>query len=113
MTEIENIEVPVSPKERKIQWLRYTAIAASILIIVTTVVFWRSVNKSKERKVELSFEEIERNINDSATAARLLAATELLANYPDFKEIVENQYRYIAQRYPETSASEKIKLKIQ
>ena len=80
---------------------------------MTTAFFWRSVNKPQEQKVEISFEEIERNINDSANAARLLAATELLADYPDYKEMVENQYRYIAQRYPETSVSEEIKLKIQ
>ena len=113
LAEIDSVPVAASPKERKIHWLRYAAVAASILIIVTTAVFWRLINEPQERNAELSFEEIERNINDSANAARLLAATELLADYPDYKEIVENQYRYIAQRYPEISASEKLKLKIQ
>ena len=112
LIEIGNVPVAALSKIRKIHWLRYASIAASILIVVTTAFFWRSVNKPHERKVEISFEEIERNINDSASAARLLAATELLADYPDYKEIVENQYRYISQRYPGTPAAEKIKLKI-
>ena len=79
----------------------------------TTTILWSSFNKQQEPKLDLSFEEIERSINDSANAARLLAATELLADYPDYKEIVENEYRYIAQTYPDTPAAEIIKLKIQ
>jgi predicted anti-sigma-YlaC factor YlaD len=110
--EIDSVPIAASPKIRKIHWFKYAAIAASILILVTTAVFWRSVNKPQERKTEMSFEEIERNIDDSASAARLLAAIELIADYPDYKEIVENQYRYVTQRYPEISTSEKLKLKI-
>jgi len=112
LTEIQNVAIPDLPKERKIHWLRYAAVAASILIILTTIIT-SSINKKQEPELEVSFEEIEKSINDSANAARLLAATELLADYPDYKEMVESQYRYIAKRYPETSATEKIKLKIQ
>jgi predicted anti-sigma-YlaC factor YlaD len=113
LTEIDNVAIPASPKIRKIHWLKYASVAASILIIVTTAILWNSSNKQQEPEIQLSFEEIERNINDSANAARLLAATELLADYPDYKEMIENQYRYIARVYPGTPAAEKIKLKIQ
>lgn len=113
LAEIESVPVTASPKIRKIHWFRYAAIAASILIVLTTSILWHFVNRPEKKELELSFEEIERSINDSANAARLLAATELLADYPDYKEMVENQYRYIARVYPETPAAEKIKLKIQ
>jgi anti-sigma factor RsiW len=111
LAETESIEIPVQPKIRRIHWLRYAAVAASIFIVVAISLLWRGVSRPK--RVELSFEEIERNIAESANAARLLAATELLADYPDAKEIVEQQYRYIVQKYPQTPTAAKIKLKIQ
>ena len=113
LAEIDSVPVAASPKTRKIHWLRYAAVAASILIVFTTSILWNSVNRPKKREIEMSYEEIEKSINDSANAARLLAATELLADYPDYKEVVESQYQYIARVYPETPAAEKIKLKIQ
>jgi predicted anti-sigma-YlaC factor YlaD len=111
LKETEAVEIPIRPKARKIHWFRYAAVAASILIVVTTSIIWRGINRPQ--KAELSFDEIERNIAESANAARLLAATELLADYPDAKGIVEQQYRYIAKTYPGTPAAAKIKLKVQ
>ncbi len=112
LREIEHVKIKEPAKTKKIHWLRYASIAASIAIIVITGILWHSFNKEKEPEVQLTFEEIEKNINDSANAARLLAATELLANNPDYKEMVENQYRYIAQTYPDTEVAQKIKSKI-
>ena len=111
LKDTETDEVPIRQKTRKIHWFRYAAVAASILIVVACSIVWREM--SRPPKAELSFEEIERSIAESASAARLLAATELLSEYPDAKEIVEQQYRYIAETYPQTSAAAKIKLKIQ
>jgi len=111
LRETEAVKKPARPKTRKIHWFRYAAVAAGILIVVTTSVVWREI--SRPQKAELSFDEIERNISESANAARLLAATELLADYPDAKEIVEQQYRYIVKTYPQTPAAAKIKSKIQ
>lgn len=111
LKETEAVKIPIRPKTVKIHWFRYAAVAASIFVVVTTSIIWRGINRPKE--TELSFEEIERNIADSASAARLLAATELVAEYPDAKGIVEQQYRYIAETYPQTPAAAKIKLKIQ
>jgi len=108
LIETEAVKIPV---RQEIHWLRYAAVAASILIVVTTSIVWRGI--SRPQKDELSFEEIERSIAESANAARLLAATELLADYPDAREIVEQQYRYIVKTYPETPAATQIKLKIQ
>jgi predicted anti-sigma-YlaC factor YlaD len=111
LKETEAVKIPIRQKTRKIHWIRYAAVAAGFLIVVTTSIVWRGINRPQ--KTEISFNEIERNIAESANAARLLAATELLADYPDAKEIVQQQYSYIARVYPETPAAAKIKLKIQ
>ena len=110
LRETETIKTPVRQKRARIHWFRYAAVAASILIVVATSIIWREINSPQ--KTELSFDEIERNITESANAARLLAATELLADYPDAKEIVQQQYSYITETYPQTPATAKIKLKI-
>lgn len=110
-TETENIRIPAAHKTRRIHWTRYAAIAASILVVATTSVVWRTLVRPEE--AEITFAEIEREITKSASAARLLAATELLAEYPDAQAIVDQQYRYIAETYPGTAAAAKIKLKIQ
>jgi len=107
----KEIRIPIPVKARKIRWPRYAAVAAGILLVVTTSFFWRAL--VRPAKKELSFAEIERKITESGNAARLLAAAELLAEYPDAQSIVKEQYRYIVETYPETTAAAKAKLKIQ
>jgi hypothetical protein len=107
--EIENVRISTH-KVRKFRLLRYAAIAASILLVVTTSIVWRTLVKPEQ--TEITFAEIERQITESASAARLLAATELLAEVPEAQSIVDQQYRYIAETYPETTAATKAKSKI-
>ncbi len=111
LAETKEIRAPIPHKARKIHWPRYAAVAAGILLVVTTSIVWRTL--MRPAKKELSFAEIERKITESGSAARLLAAAELLAEYPDAETIVKKQYRYIVETYPETSAAAKAKLKIQ
>lgn len=108
-TEIENTRISTH-KVRRVRLLRYAAIAASILLMVTTSIVWRTLVKPEP--TEITFAEIERQITESASAARLLAATELLAEVPDAQSIVDQQYRYIVEIYPETTAATKVKSKI-
>jgi len=107
----KEIRIPIPVKARKIRWPRYAAIAAGILLVVTTSIVWHTL--VRPAKKEISFAEIERKINESGSAARLLAATELLTEYPDDQSIVKEQYRYIVERYPETAAAAEAKLQIQ
>ncbi len=111
LAETKEIRAPIHGKVRKIRWPRYAAIAAGILLVVTTSIVWRA--SVKPAKKEISFAEIERKITESGSAARLLAAAELLAEYPDAETIVKQQYRYIVETYPETTAAAKARLKIQ
>jgi len=111
LAETKEIRAPIHGKVRKIRWPRYAAVAAGILLVITTSVVWRAL--IRPAKKEISFAEIERKITESGSAARLLAAAELLAEYPDAQSIVKKQYRYIVETYPETSAAAKAKSKIQ
>jgi len=110
LEQIENIHIPAA-KTRKIRWQRYLAIAASILIVATTSVVWRTLVKPKDN--EITFAEIELKINESGNAAQLLAATELLAGQSDVQALIQQQYRYIVERYPETNSAVKAKSKMQ
>jgi len=111
LAETEAIRIPIPRKTRKIRWPKYAAVAASILLILTSALIWRVL--VRPAKKELTFAEIEQKIIESGSAARLLAAADLLAEYPDAKTIAKRQYRYIVKTYPETPAAAKAKLKIQ
>ena len=109
LEETENTHIPAT-KTRKIRWPRYAVIAASILVVATTSIMWRKLINPKES--ELTFAEIERKIIESGSAARLLAAAELLSENPKAETIVKQQYQHIVKTYPETAAAAKAKLKI-
>jgi predicted anti-sigma-YlaC factor YlaD len=111
LAETENIHVPTTRKTERIRPLHYAAVAASILLVLTASIVWRASVKPKEAQV--TFADIERKITESASAARLLAATELLAEYPEAQPIVDQQYRYIVETYPQTSAATKAQSRIQ
>ncbi|HIJ52500.1 MAG TPA: hypothetical protein HPP66_05020 [Planctomycetes bacterium] len=110
LAETEAIRIPVPHKTRKIHWPRYAAVAASILLVVTISVVWRALVKSTEK--EPTFAEIERRITESCSAARLLAAADLLDKYTDTKAIAKRQYHYVVKKYPETPAAVEAKLRI-
>ena len=110
LAETENIRIPAT-KTRKIHLSRYAAIAAGILLVVAVSAVWHTRTRPKVN--ELTFAEVERKINESGSAAELLAATELLAGQPDEQGLIQQQYRYIVQRYPQTSSAVKAKSKMQ
>ena len=109
LAETESIRMPAA-KTRKIRWPRYASIAASILVVATTSIVWRTLVKPKGN--ELTFAEIELKITESGSAARLLAAAELLGKNPEAEAIVKQQYQYIVDTYPETAAAAKAKSRI-
>ena len=111
LAETKEIRILIPGKMRSIPWTKYAAAAAGIILLLTTSVVWQTLMKPAEK--EINFADIERSITEASTAARLLAATELLTQYPDAQTIVKEQYRYIVETYPETSAADKAKLKIQ
>jgi len=111
LIETENLHIATSGGTGRIRWFRYAATAASILLVATASVVWRTSVKPNE--VEVTFADIERKITESASAARLLTAAELLSEYPDARPIVDQQYRYIIETYPRTSAATKAQSRLQ
>jgi predicted anti-sigma-YlaC factor YlaD len=109
--EVEKIAGGRIPRVRRVSWRRYVAAAAGIVVIGAICL----MQLREEPAVESpqTFEEIDRKISDVGSAARILAATELLAESGNFKDIVQQQYRYIVERYPETPAGVEAQLRIQ
>jgi len=110
LVETKEIRAPILGKARKIRWFKYAAVAAGILLVVSTSIVWRAL--IKPTKKEISFAEIERKITESGSAARLLAAAELLAEYTDDEAFVKQQYRHIIEIYPKTTAAAKARSRI-
>ena len=110
LAEINKIRAPTPGKAPKIRWSRYAAVAASILLVATASVLWRAL--TRPAKKQTSFAQIERYVTDSASAARLLAATDLLAKCTDDEAFVKQQYRHIIEVYPNTTAAAKAKSRI-
>ena len=108
LAEIQPIQISATIKTRKVHWARYTAIAATILIAVASIVVRHQVTRPVEK--EMAFAEIEQRISQEGNAARLLAAAEMLAKYPDAEAVSKQQYRYIAESYPQTQAAAKARL---
>jgi len=111
LTGTEAIRIPIPGKVRKVHWPRYAGVAAGILLIFTvSVILHVFVDPSES---EPTFTEIERKIIESGSAARLLAAADLLAKYTDTKAIAKRQYHYVVKTYPETPAAAEAKLRIE
>ena len=106
LTQADNIDLALPAKPRSPRRLWYAAVAAGILLAVTCSVIRYATVK------EPTFQEIEQHIAQAASATRLLAALELLAEYPDAEPIVQQQYRHIVDMYPETTAADKAKARI-
>ena len=111
LAETEAIRIPIPRKSTATHWLKYAAIAAGILLVVTISGVWRALVRDTEEEPE--FADIERRISDSASATRLLAAADMLAKYTDTKAIANRQYHYVVKTYPETPAAAEAKLRIE
>ncbi|MBL7153957.1 MAG: zf-HC2 domain-containing protein [Phycisphaerae bacterium] len=109
LSQTETIRIAASPRPRRRSWPRYAA-AAVILIVSAVSITSRLMNNPP--KSEATFAEIEQKITEAGAAARLLAATDLLAEQADAESIVKRQYRYVVQTYPETLAAAEAELRI-
>ena len=89
LEQIRGAGLPKIRGVRRFRWRRYAAIAAGILIVTGISIVSRT--PTRPQQAEPTFAEIEREIEESGRAARLLAATELLAKCPDTQKFVKNQ----------------------
>ena len=97
-------------KTRKSHWFRYAAVAAAASVLIVAGSFFlanktidtgsdntldqdlNAKTKTPTQPVQLSFAEIERKIARAGRAARLLAATDMLAKHSSYQQIVQDQY---------------------
>ena len=111
LQQLNDIQVPIA---RQYPWKMVRNAAACILLGIG--LFWASHHQLSPPKVIVhvpSLEQIERDITQATVAARLLAATDLIAKYPDTKTLVQSQYRHIVEGYPRTQAAQNAKLLIE
>ncbi len=115
LAETKAISFSRPDKHKKAHWIRYAVVAAaaSVLIVAGSYFLLDRDTDVKPKEVQLSFAEIERQISQSARAARLLAAADMLAKHSSTEKIVREQYRYITKTYPQTTAAAEAKSRIQ
>ncbi len=103
---LDNVAAARSTSVRRcvIRLLPWAAVAAAILIAAGTLIL-----HSMHRSAELRYAGIERQVTSVAAAARLLAATQLLAQSEGTESIVEVQRRYILDNYADTPAAATLK----
>jgi len=105
----KTIRIPAGVRTARSSWLRY---AAAAIIIISAVFI--TINRIEEPpKDEPTLAEMERRITEAGNAARLLAAADLLGGYSEVEAIAKQQYRRIAETYPDTSAASKAKSQIE
>lgn len=99
---LDNLEAPeaASAHRRVVRLLPWAAVAAAILIVAGVLI----VN-SLRRPAELDYARIDRQVANVATAARLLAATQILAQCEGTESLVQEQCRYILDHYADTPAA--------
>ena len=90
---------------------RYVAAAASILLAVGTLAYWPSPPRPAPSAPTLA--EIEDHIAASGRAARLLTRIDQLETQASLRDVAESQYRYIVQKYPDTTAAAAARLKLE
>lgn len=101
---LDNLEAPrTTPVHRYVTgWWRYAAAAAVFLMIAGATIF-TSIHRSA--RPDAAYARIEQHVTSVATAARLLAATQILAQCEGTESIVQEQCRYILRNYADTPAA--------
>jgi anti-sigma factor RsiW len=111
--QLDDITVPMAAStSRRFPWKWIPAAAVILLGIGLFWVLHEQAPSSEQMQPDLVLKQIERDINQATMAAKLLAATELMAKYPDDQENLQCQYRHIIEGYPHTPAAQKAKLKL-
>jgi len=87
--------------------LRRLAVAATVLVAAGGALLLCTLHKSPPATV--TYAQIEQQVTRAAAAARLLAATQVLAKCEGTEPIVEQQARYILSHYGDTAAASELK----
>ncbi len=86
--------------------------AAAVILFATAIVLHHNFPVSTAPE-QLTIEQIEQRIMAEGSAARLLAAGDLLARKPSSQSLAKAQYKYILDYYPDTEAAAQARTKVQ
>jgi hypothetical protein len=109
LQDVEAIQVPAT--KRVHAWGRQYAVAAGIMLAIGGAFFWSL--QTTRAPAPLTLAEMERQIAESGTAARLLAATGVLMEQAIEPDMVQAQYGHIVEQYPNTDAAAQVRLKLE
>ncbi len=108
---LHNAEATRLPPSRRLRmWKWWYAAAAGFVLAIGGTLFWSG--RSTRAPAPPTLAEMERQISESATAARLLAATNVLQEQTREADMAEAQYRHIVEQYPNTDAAAQVRLKL-
>ncbi len=126
--ENEAIEIPTTATKRNAGFFgRFNRLAAAASVLLAFGLFaavyfgnepaeritsGRGTNIKPHPTAEMTLAEIKRDIAECGQAAKLLAAANMLSKNENLKEIALQQYKYIVDMYPHTSAATAAKLKM-
>ena len=96
------------------RWKRtWLAVAASILLLLTSSVIWRILKMSTNLvEDEPTLANIQCRITKSGSAAQLLVSTDALAKQLGGEKTALQQYRYIVNTYPKLSIARDAMLRL-
>lgn len=94
---------------RSHKW-HYVAAAASVALAISGFFYWPAHHQPAPNTPTLA--EIENRIAAAGRAARLLARIDQLETQASLRDVAENQYQYILERYPDTAAAASARLKL-
>jgi len=89
----------------------YVAAAAGILLAVGTLLYRPTPRAPAPSAPTLA--EIENRIATSGRAARLLARIDQLETQASLRDVAASQYRYLVEKYPDTTAAAAARLKLE
>jgi hypothetical protein len=94
-------------KHHRFRFTKFVAgasVAAGLLITLSFFFF----NDERKPEPRQSVDDVNLRIQRESIAARLNAATQILASQPGGKKIAEETYRYLASNYPDTETGKQL-----
>ena len=115
--ELAHVEVSGTVGPRRRRRLRTGLVVASLLLMFSVMTLWQLFSGPDrpvaQGDIEPTLEEIRMVIKLESVSARLLAAADMLAEFPGGEAMAEERYRYIADEYADTEASSHVRARLQ
>jgi hypothetical protein len=95
-------------KRRRFRILGFGLAAAAAGLLIAFAIFFVEGERKRKPQSRLAAVDVNRLLLRECAAARLNAATQILATKPGGKKIAEETYRYLARNYPDTQTGKQL-----